>query len=167
LRNDFRTRDRSARDRRRRPRRRLFGAVAGRLHAVAADRAAARLRADSRLRSGLLHHLLRAGDRRRALMLVLITILLPIVAGALLWLLPREDRVLSRAIGTLVAAVTFVTTVFANSQAQEWSYRWLSRPFVSSFHFGTTPVSYWICLLLALCTMSAIAVTQLPRTRNF
>ncbi|HEY1976818.1 MAG TPA: NADH-quinone oxidoreductase subunit M [Candidatus Baltobacteraceae bacterium] len=100
-------------------------------------------------------------------MLVLITILLPIVVGALLWLLPREDRVLSRAIGTLVAGVTFVTTVLANNQGQEWSYRWLSRPFESAFHFGTTPVSYWICLLLALCTMSAIAVTHVPRTRNF
>jgi NADH-quinone oxidoreductase subunit M len=99
-------------------------------------------------------------------MIVLITILLPIVAGALLWLLPREDSVLSRAIGTLVGAATFATTILGGTQA-EWSYRWLSRPFESAFHFGATPVSYWICLLLALCTTSAIAVTHLPRTRNF
>ena len=99
-------------------------------------------------------------------MLALITILLPIVVGALLWLLPREDRVVSRAIGTLTAAATFVTTVLGGTQA-EWSYRWLSRPFEAAFHFGATPISYWICLLLALCTTSAIAVTHLPRTRNF
>ena len=95
----------------------------------------------------------------------LITILLPIVVGALLWLLPREDRVLSRAIGTLTAAATFATTILGKDD--QWSYRWLSRPFESAFHFGATPISYWICLLLALCTMSAIAVTHLPRTRNF
>lgn len=95
----------------------------------------------------------------------LITILLPIVVGALLWLLPREDRVLSRAIGTLTAAATFATTILGRND--QWSYRWLARPFESAFHFGATPISYWICLLLALCTMSAIAVTHLPRTRNF
>jgi len=99
-------------------------------------------------------------------MIVLVTILLPIVVAAFMWLLPREDRVLSRAIGTVVAAITFVTTV-AGGTTQEWSFRWLSRPFESAFHFGATPISYWICLLLALCTMSAIAVTNLPRTRNF
>jgi NADH-quinone oxidoreductase subunit M len=98
-------------------------------------------------------------------MLALITILLPLVVGALLWLLPRDDRTLSRTIGTLTAAATFVTTVLAGNQ--EWSYRWLSRPFESAFHFGATPISFWICLLLALCTVSAIAVTELPRTRDF
>lgn len=98
-------------------------------------------------------------------MIVPITILLPLVVGALLYLLPREDRVISRAAGTLVAAATFATIVEGGTS--EWSYRWLSRPFESAFHFGATPISYWICLLLALCTVCAIAVTQVPRTRDF
>jgi NADH-quinone oxidoreductase subunit M len=98
-------------------------------------------------------------------MLVLATVLLPFVAAVLLLLLPRDDRTLSRAIGTLVAAATFVM-IWAG-QNDEWSFRWLSRPFEASFHFGSTPISFWIALLLALCTASAIAVTNLPRTRNF
>lgn len=98
-------------------------------------------------------------------MLVLIAILLPFVAGALLYLLPREDRTTSRAAGTLVGAATFVLVALAGNQ--EWSYRWLSRPFEAAFHFGATPISLWIALLLALCTTCAIASMQLPRTRNF
>ena len=49
----------------------------------------------------------------------------------------------------------------------DWSVRWLSRPFTAAFHFGATPVSFWIALLLALCTACAIAVTRVPRTRDF
>jgi NADH-quinone oxidoreductase subunit M len=99
-------------------------------------------------------------------MLVLATILLPFVAGFLLYALPRDDRNLSRIAGTLVAAVTFFTVLFAGTTA-EFSFRWLSRPFESAFHFGATPVSFWIALMLALCTACAIAATKVPRTRNF
>ncbi|MBV8722815.1 MAG: NADH-quinone oxidoreductase subunit M [Candidatus Eremiobacteraeota bacterium] len=98
-------------------------------------------------------------------MVVLATVLLPIVAAALLSLLPRDDRTLSRWIGTLVAAATFVMVWLAGND--EWSFRWLSRPFVAAFHFGATPISFWIALLLALCTTCAIAATNLPRTRSF
>ncbi|MBV8153445.1 MAG: hypothetical protein JOY98_03440, partial [Candidatus Eremiobacteraeota bacterium] len=98
-------------------------------------------------------------------MVVLATVLLPIVAAALLSLLPRDDRTLSRSIGTLVAAATFVMVWLAGND--EWSFRWLSRPFVAAFHFGATPISFWIALLLALCTTCAIAATNVPRTRSF
>ena len=97
--------------------------------------------------------------------IVLVTILLPLVAGALLFALPREDRTVSRAVGTLVAAATFFT-VLAAGDAQ-WSLRWLSRPFESAFHFGATPVSYWLALLLALATACAIASARIGRTRDF
>src|SRR5580700_2783935 len=97
--------------------------------------------------------------------LVLVTILLPIVAGALLFAFPREDRMLSRAIGTVVAAITFGTVLAAGTS--DWSVRWLSRPFESAFHFGATPISYWIALLLALCTACAIAACRAERTRDF
>ncbi|MGC1379826.1 MAG: NADH-quinone oxidoreductase subunit M [Candidatus Baltobacteraceae bacterium] len=97
--------------------------------------------------------------------LVLVTILLPLAAGALLFALPRDDRRLSRTIGTLVAAATIVTLIVDGGS--EWRFRWLARPFESAFHFGATPVSFWIALLLALTTTCAIAVTNVPRTRNF
>jgi NADH-quinone oxidoreductase subunit M len=97
--------------------------------------------------------------------LVIATILLPIVAGGLLFALPRQDRTASRVAGTIVAVATFVMLVAARNG--EWSVRWLSRPFYSAFHFGTTPVSLWIALLLALCTASAVATTRVARTRDF
>ena len=98
-------------------------------------------------------------------MLVLATILLPIVAGALFFALPSNDREASRAIGTLVALATFFMVLFSGTQ--EWSFRWLSRPFEAAFHFGATPISFWLALLLTLCTACAIAATRLPRARTF
>ncbi len=97
--------------------------------------------------------------------LVLATILLPIAAGALLFLLPREDRALSRTLGTAVAIASFVMLLAAGTG--EWSFRWLSRPFTAAFHFGATPVSFWLALLLAVCTACAIAATRVSRTRDF
>ncbi len=49
----------------------------------------------------------------------------------------------------------------------EWSFRWLSRPFTAAFHFGATPISFWLALLLAVCTACAIAATRVARTRDF
>lgn len=97
--------------------------------------------------------------------LVLVTILLPIAAGGLLYALPRGDRINSRAIGTAVALVTF-GTLLAEGYGQ-WSFRWLSRPFAATFHFGATPISLWIALLLAMSTACAIAATRVARTRDF
>ena len=97
--------------------------------------------------------------------LVLATIVLPLAAGALLFALPRADRVLSRTLGSGVAAATFAMLLAAGNR--EWSVRWLSRPFVAAFHFGATPISFWIVLLLAICTACAIAVTRVARTRDF
>jgi NADH-quinone oxidoreductase subunit M len=98
-------------------------------------------------------------------MLVLATILLPFVGAGVLCALPRDDNRISRVLGTLVAVATFVMTIAGVDQ--QWSFRWLSRPFEAAFHFGSTPVSFWLALLLALCTACAIAVTNVPRTRGF
>ncbi|MGB8519422.1 MAG: NADH-quinone oxidoreductase subunit M [Candidatus Tumulicola sp.] len=98
-------------------------------------------------------------------MLALVAIVLPIVAGCLVFALPREDRTVSRVAGTLVALATLALVVAGRNA--EWSFRWLSRPFDAAFHFGATPFSFWLALLLALCTVCAIAATDVPRTRNF
>ena len=94
-------------------------------------------------------------------------ILIPIIFGLALLLLPigDENPVAAKAIGALVAAATFVMVLGA--QGQEWTFHWLSRPFDSSFHFGATPISYWIALLLALCTFCGILATSVPRQRQF
>lgn len=101
-----------------------------------------------------------------------ITILLPLVVGALLYALPSFDSAqdklagrLSRAIGTLAAIATFAMLVVERDA--QWSVRWLARPFTAAFHFGTTPVAFWIALMLALCTACAIATTRVARTRDF
>ncbi len=72
---------------------------------------------------------------------------------------------LARTIGTLVAVATFAM-LLAMREAQ-WSVRWLSRPFTAAFHFGATPVSFWIALLLTICTACAIATTRVHRARDF
>jgi NADH-quinone oxidoreductase subunit M len=100
-------------------------------------------------------------------MIALALILLPIVVGVIMLMMPsnEENPVLARAIGTVVAALTFVLALGA--RGSEISLRWLSRPFESSFHFGTTSISFWIVLLLAVCTFSAILSTNMPRQRQF
>ncbi|HEY1654548.1 MAG TPA: NADH-quinone oxidoreductase subunit M [Candidatus Tumulicola sp.] len=98
-------------------------------------------------------------------MLVLASILLPFVAGGLLFALPRDERNVSRTAGTVVSVAAFFLVLMAGGQ--EWSFRWLARPFVAAFHFGATPVSFWLALLTALCTACAIATVKLPRTRGF
>ncbi len=98
-------------------------------------------------------------------------VLLPIVAGALLFALPRDRSAasrtgsLARIIGTAVAVATLGLLVASGTG--EWSVRWLSRPFEAAFHFGATPISFWIALLLAVCAACAIAVSRVPRTRDF
>jgi len=96
--------------------------------------------------------------------MLLTLILLPLIAGALLFLLPRTDTQISKAIGTLVAAATVVLAYL--TRTDEVRIHWLSRPFDAAFHFGATPVSFWIVLLLAITTFSAIIGTNVREQRN-
>jgi NADH-quinone oxidoreductase subunit M len=97
-------------------------------------------------------------------MIILATILLPMIAGAALFALPADDRRVSKAVGALVAVATFVMLLVGRDA--EWSVRWLSRPFESAFDFGATPISFWIAIMLALCTACAILATNVPRART-
>jgi NADH-quinone oxidoreductase subunit M len=100
-------------------------------------------------------------------MLVLGLILVPILAG-LVMLVPREQNpALAKTIGAAIAALTFLGALAANATNDEFSYRWLSRPFEAAFHFGMTPISFWIVLLLALATFSAVLATNVPRQGRF
>ncbi len=93
-----------------------------------------------------------------------IAILLPLVAGALLFVLPDDPR-LGKIYGTLVAFATLVVVLLARHA--DWSVRWLARPFTAAFHVGPTPIGWWLALLLGLCTLCAVAATNLPRQRSF
>lgn len=97
--------------------------------------------------------------------MVLTLILLPLVAGALLFLLPTTDRAMSRAVGCIVAAITFFLPVFL-PQGGAFSAHWLSRPFTAAFHFDWSGISLWLVLLLALCTFCAILATNSRQTRT-
>jgi NADH-quinone oxidoreductase subunit M len=97
--------------------------------------------------------------------MVLVLILLPIVAGATLFALPRGDRTISRITGCVVAALTFVLPLAAHNGG-EFAVRWLSRPFTASLHFAWNGPSLWLVLLLALCTFCAILAASAGTART-
>lgn len=94
----------------------------------------------------------------------LVLILLPILVGFLLFMLPKNDRLISKLAGCITAAITFLIPLVAPNAPV--SIHWLSRPFAAAFHFSWDGLSFWIVLLLALCTFSAILACNLPRTRG-
>src|ERR1700678_297900 len=100
-------------------------------------------------------------------MLALLIILVPIVAGLIMLGLRGENPTAAKAAGAIVAAATFAGALLMQSGGAEFSFRWLSRPFESSFHFGATGVSIWLVLLLTICTFCAILATNVSRTRAF
>ncbi len=97
-------------------------------------------------------------------MLALVIVLLPLVAGALLFLVPRDDARLSKSVGALVAATLVVLAFIERSQS--WTWRWLTHPFIANIHFGPTYLSYWLVVLLTLCTFGAVLSTNVSRTRS-
>ena len=98
-------------------------------------------------------------------MIVTALVLGPIVIGLALYAVPRERIVLVRIIAAAVAALTFALAAY-DPAAPDASLRWLSRPFVASFHLGFNPISFWIVLLLALVTFGAALALNGPRARN-
>ncbi|HEY9086086.1 MAG TPA: NADH-quinone oxidoreductase subunit M [Candidatus Tyrphobacter sp.] len=97
-------------------------------------------------------------------MLALVIVLLPIAAGALLFLLPRDDIRISKSIGAVVAAGVLVLAIA--DRGESWSWRWFSHPFVAEIHFGSTYLSHWLIVLLALCTFCAVLASNVARTRG-
>jgi NADH-quinone oxidoreductase subunit M len=91
--------------------------------------------------------------------------LLPIAVGLVMIAMRGEQQRASKVIGAVTAAVTFVLAVAW--QGQEVSYRWLSRPFESAFHFGMNGISFWLVLLLAVTTFCAILASNTARQRQF
>jgi NADH-quinone oxidoreductase subunit M len=96
--------------------------------------------------------------------MALLLILVPLAAGALLFALPRGDYRISRAVGLVAAAGTFVLPLAGGDGA--FSARWLSRPFTAALHFSWSGASFWLVLLLALCTFCAILAANNAQCRT-
>ncbi len=93
-------------------------------------------------------------------------VLVPLLAGFATYAIPRASDNAAKIFGVVVSAAMFVLAAISFGAPDE-SLRWLQRPFVANFHVGIGGASYWILLLLTLCTASAISVIRLPRTRDF
>jgi len=98
-------------------------------------------------------------------MLVLALMLLPIVAGLALFVLPKDERTVCKAVSAIIAASVFGLALFANGPGV--SAHWLSRPFTAAFHFADNGLSFWLVLLLALCTFCAVLASNVPNLRSF
>ncbi len=98
-------------------------------------------------------------------MTVTALVLGPIVAGLLLYAVPRRNGAAAAIAAAVIAALTFALAV-ADPHAGDASARWLSRPFAASFHLGFGPVSYWIVLLLSLSTFGGALALSGPRARD-
>jgi NADH-quinone oxidoreductase subunit M len=92
-------------------------------------------------------------------------VVVPIAAGLLLYFVPRKQSRVAAGLAATIAALTFVLAA-ADPRAGDLSLRWLSRPFTASFHVGYGPVSFWLVLLLALCTFGAALSIRGNRSRD-
>jgi NADH-quinone oxidoreductase subunit M len=99
-------------------------------------------------------------------MTVTALVLGPIIIGFILYALPKGADTLARGAGACVAALAFFA-IAIKPDAPDASLPWLSRPFTAAFHLGYGPVSYWIVLLLAVVTFSALVALRIPRAREF
>jgi NADH-quinone oxidoreductase subunit M len=96
-------------------------------------------------------------------MIVTALILVPILIGFALYALPAAA---ARWIAVAVAGIAFLV-IATNGGAPDASAPWLARPFTAAFHFGFGPISYWIVLLLAMVTFSALLAAKVPRANAF
>src|SRR5438270_1652964 len=78
--------------------------------------------------------------------------------------MPKENRIIPKAAGCIVAAVTLVLPLLGPGDV---NIHWLARPFTASFHFAASGVGLWLSLLLALSTFCAVLATNLKDQRNF
>jgi NADH-quinone oxidoreductase subunit M len=101
-------------------------------------------------------------------MLVLALILVPIAVGLVMLGVRNDNAPLAKIVGAVIAAGSLAAAVAAHgSPLGEFDFHWLSRPFVSNFHFGMNAISFWIVLLLAVSTFGAVLATNLPRQGAF
>jgi NADH-quinone oxidoreductase subunit M len=99
-------------------------------------------------------------------MIVASLVLAPILIGFALYVLPKSAAATGRWVAVVVAALAFVA-IALDPAAPDASAPWLARPFTANFHFGFGSISYWIVLLLAAITFSALLAAKVPRANEF
>ncbi len=97
-------------------------------------------------------------------MMLLALVLVPLIVGTLLFALPAAAQTLSRVIGVVASLATVVLVLAA--RGDDWSVRWLSRPFTAAFHLGLSGLSFWLALLLTVVTLSAIVACNASARRD-
>ncbi len=99
--------------------------------------------------------------------MIALLVIVPILAGLALYALPRRSETAAKALAVVIATAVFGLTI-VSADAPDISIVWLSRPFVSAFHFGLGHgPSYWIALLLGLTTVCALLSAKVTRLRDF
>lgn len=98
--------------------------------------------------------------------MIWLLVVVPIVVGFAIYLFPRRADDAAKWVAVVAAFGAFGATV-ALASAPDESARWLSRPFVASFHVGLGHgPSTWLVLLLTLVTGCALVATGGPRRRD-
>jgi len=98
--------------------------------------------------------------------MIVALVLGPIIAGLALSAFPKDSRAAAKWFA-VAAAVASLLLVWMARAAPDETAHWLSRPFSAAFHFGTGGVSFWLALLLALCTVCALLASNVSRMRDF
>jgi NADH-quinone oxidoreductase subunit M len=94
-------------------------------------------------------------------------VVIPILAGLGLYALPRSAIETAKWIGCALSFAIAIAIALLRDAPDE-SIVWLQRPFAASFHVGLGgQPGAWLALLLALVTGCALALTRIPRQRNF
>jgi NADH-quinone oxidoreductase subunit M len=99
-------------------------------------------------------------------MIVALLIVVPIVAGLLLFFVPRSAETAARAISAIAGFGAFALAAL-NYGVSDESLVWLQRPFTATFHVGLNGPGFWLVLLLTLATGCASMVASVPRGRDF
>ncbi len=97
--------------------------------------------------------------------MIVALVLGPIVAGFVMYAFPKKAST-ARWFAVAIAAASLVI-VWLAAEAPDEAAHWLSRPFSAAFHFGIGGVSFWLALLLALCTVCALLASNVARLRDF
>jgi NADH-quinone oxidoreductase subunit M len=98
--------------------------------------------------------------------MILALVLVPILAGLLIFAVPRRADEAVRWFAAAIAAFVSLDACLS-SDAPDVSWAWLSRPFTSNFHFGVGHgPAFWLLQLLAVTTFCALIAMRVPRGRD-